>query len=48
VEHITEHNALYLYEQAAWERCLSAAGFDIELTDQGFMPEKRLFICRRP
>lgn len=48
VEHITEHNALYLYEQAAWERCLTASGFQNELTDQGFMPEKRLFICRRP
>lgn len=48
VEHITEHNALYLYELDAWERCLTGAGFEVELTDQGFMNEKRLFICRRP
>lgn len=48
VEHITEDNALYLYEEEAWQRCLTAAGFEVTLTDHGFMPEKRLYVCRRP
>ena len=48
VEHITESNALYLYTLDAWMRCLRGAGFEVALTDQGFMPEKRLFVCRRP
>ena len=48
VEHITERNVLCLYPLDTWTQCLRAAGFDVTLTDDGFMPESRLFVCRRP
>lgn len=48
VELVRDRNVLCLYETETWLHCLRTAGFEVELTDRGFMPEKRLFVCRRP
>lgn len=47
VELIRDRNALRLYEVDELAGALRGAGFEVQLTDRGFMPEKRLLVCKR-